>query len=113
MFPPIAPAKIAEALGEEEGGPHTRTEVFKVDGHADTENLWGEQPFYILRVPGNVVLQGSWNSQDRSPLMWLKELVFQPNCTCENLIISGMAITKHKAHPSAYFHIYLPNNIST
>ena len=59
MFPPIAPAKIAEALGEEEGGSHARTEVFKVDGHADTENLWGEQPFYILRVPGAVVLQGS------------------------------------------------------
>lgn len=59
MFPPLAPAKIAEAVGEEESGPLTRTAVFPVDNHPDNENLWGEQPFYILRVPGNVGVQGS------------------------------------------------------
>jgi len=30
MFPPLAPAKIAEAVGEEEAGPLTRTAVFPV-----------------------------------------------------------------------------------
>ena len=59
MFPPLAPAKIAEAQGEEEAGKLIRTAVFPVPGHADNDNLWGEQPFYILRVPGNVVVQGS------------------------------------------------------
>ena len=62
MFPPLSQAKIAEANGEEEAGPPvamTRTEVFPVPGQPDNENLWGDQPFYILRVPGCVVVQGS------------------------------------------------------
>ena len=59
MFPPMAPAKIAEATGEEDLGPLARTQVFHVPGWNDNENIWGDQPFYILRVPGNTVVQGS------------------------------------------------------
>ena len=62
MFPPLSQAKIAEANGEEEAGSGaaiSRTEVFPVPGQPDNENLWGDQPFYILRVPGCVVVQGS------------------------------------------------------
>lgn len=58
MFPPMAPAKISEALGEEEP-LQSSPKVFPVNGYTDTENLFGEQPFYILRVPGCVVVQGS------------------------------------------------------
>ena len=61
MFPPLTPAKIAEALGNEEGEEpvQNRQTVFPVPGYPDNENLWGDQPFYILRVPGHVVVQGS------------------------------------------------------
>ncbi len=57
QFPPMAPAKIAEALGMEAADSSiTRTSVFPVPGRPDNENLWGDQPFYILRVPGCVVI---------------------------------------------------------
>ena len=60
MFPPLTPAKIAEALvGEEDEPIQNRPTIFPVPGYTDVENLWGEQPFYILRVPGHVVVQGS------------------------------------------------------
>ena len=36
-----------------------KAETFSVPGRPDSENLWGDQPFYILRVPGAVVVQGS------------------------------------------------------
>ena len=39
--------------------PNSKLETFPVPGYTDTENLWGDQPFYILRVPGAVVVQGS------------------------------------------------------
>ena len=43
MFPPLAPAKIAEAVGEDEtSGPLTRSAVFPVTDRNDHENLWGE-----------------------------------------------------------------------
>jgi len=45
MFPPLAPAKIAEASGEEEtggSGQLTRTQVFPVTDRPDAENLWGD-----------------------------------------------------------------------
>ena len=60
MYPPFAPAKLQEALGEEyDPNLATKRTVFPVPGYTDAENLWGEQPFYILRVPGCVVVQGS------------------------------------------------------
>ena len=59
MFPPLTPAKIAEALGEEGEPVPNKPTVFPVPGYTDSENLWGDQPFYILRVPGHVVVQGS------------------------------------------------------
>ena len=55
IYPPMPPAKIAEALGEEES-LQTKLTTFPVEGYPDTENLWGDQPFYILRVPGCVVV---------------------------------------------------------
>ena len=55
IYPPMPPAKIAEALGEEES-LQTKVTTFPVEGYPDTENLWGDQPFYILRVPGCVVV---------------------------------------------------------
>ena len=58
MYPAMPPAKIAEALGEDEALPKGPA-VFPVEGYSDTENMWGDQPFYILRVPGCVVVQGS------------------------------------------------------
>ena len=58
MFPPLTPAKMMEALGDDYD-PTNRGSVFPVDGYPDSENLWGEHPFYILRVPGAVVIQGS------------------------------------------------------
>jgi len=43
MFPPLPPAKIAEAMEREEtSGQLTRTAVFPVPGRPDHENLWGE-----------------------------------------------------------------------
>ena len=58
MFPPLAPAKLMEAMGEEYD-PNSKGKVFPVKGYTDEENMWGDQPFYILRVPGCVVVQGS------------------------------------------------------
>ena len=63
MFPPKTPEQIAAAVTDE-GEPTQATAskqpaVFSVPGRPDNENLWGEQPFYILRVPGCVVVQGS------------------------------------------------------
>ena len=60
MYPPFPPAKLQEALGDDyDPATASKKTVFPVPGYQDTENLWGEQPFYILRVPGCVVVQGS------------------------------------------------------
>ena len=61
MFPPMPAAKLMEALGDDYD-PNSKIETFPVPGYTDTENIWGDQPFYILRVPGAVVVQGSWAS---------------------------------------------------
>lgn len=58
MFPPLTPAKMLEALGDE-FDPNHKQSSYPVDGYTDNENLWGDQAFYILRVPGAVVIQGS------------------------------------------------------
>ena len=58
MFPPMPAAKLMEALGDDYD-PNSKIETFPVPGYTDTENIWGDQPFYILRVPGAVVVQGS------------------------------------------------------
>ena len=55
LFPPLAPAKL-EQLGVE---PSTGAQPFKVPGYSDTENMWGNDPFYILRIPGVVNTLGS------------------------------------------------------
>ena len=55
MYPPMPTTKIAEALGEEpESITSNKIGTFPVPGYQDHENLWGDTPFYILRVPGNV-----------------------------------------------------------
>ena len=60
QFPPMTSAKIAEATGGEATDPRlNKTQVFPVPGRPDHENLWGEEPFYKLRVPGCVMVQGS------------------------------------------------------
>ena len=47
LFPPLPPQKLEQYEHEERGpsGP------FKVPGHKDDENMWGDQPFYTLRPP--------------------------------------------------------------
>ena len=42
LYPPMTPAKIAEALVEEEEPVTTGPKVFPVPGYTDVENLWGE-----------------------------------------------------------------------
>lgn len=43
QFPPMAPAKIAEAMGmDAPDASITRQQVFPVPGRPDNENLWGE-----------------------------------------------------------------------
>ena len=42
MFPPLTPAKIAEALCEEDEPVLNIPTVFPVPGYTDVENLWGE-----------------------------------------------------------------------
>ena len=77
MFPPKTAAQIAEAtaiMQDDSESPAAtnqanttasgKPEVFSVPGRPDGENLWGDQPFYILRVPGAVVVQGSWVSDE-------------------------------------------------
>ena len=61
MFPPKSAAQIAEAHEDEAEAPIVsgKAATFPVDGYTDSENIFGDQPFYILRVPGNVVVQGS------------------------------------------------------
>ena len=62
MFPPKSAAQIAEANeGDEAEAPVAsgKPATFPVDGYADSDNIFGDQPFYILRVPGAVVTQGS------------------------------------------------------
>lgn len=58
MFPPLPMQKLIEAQGDD-FDPNFKPRTFPVPGHDDGENLWGDQPFYILRVPGCVVVQGS------------------------------------------------------
>ena len=60
MYPPLSPTKIVEArsiadaeglfeLGEQVDEPvNDGPKVFPVPGYTDEENLWGDQPFYIL-----------------------------------------------------------------